>query len=813
MIRRLLRTPGFTALTLLTLAIGIGANTAIFSVINGVLLKPLPFANAERLAALRLNVLGPGWQDAGVSSALYYLLREESKSLDDVALWRSDRLLVNGLGEPDQVEALDITPSFLRALEVNPIAGRAFTEEDGDPARPLTAMITYPYLWSRFGGVPSDAIGKSILLDSEAYEIIGVLPPSFRFLNAKPMLVVTFRFERSKARVDQWFYQGLARLKPGISWEQANAEAAQLLPRLIDEFPTSPDFNREKFEQARFVPSFRPLKREAVGDVGLVLWLLMGTVGVVLLIACANVANLLLVRAEGRQQELAIRAALGASRADLAWNLLAESIVLSLFGGALALGVAFGATKLLIVLAPPGLPRLSEITMSPTVFAFSFGVSLLGGVLFGLAPVWRYAGPRLGSILRSGGRTASGSRERHRARSALIVAQVALATLLLVSAGLMIRTFAALIRVEPGFRQPEQVLTASLALPTAQIKSNDRVIAIYQEMVKKVRAIPGVLSASVGWGITLDGSEGGTWLYLEDHVYKDGELPPDRRYKVAGPDMFSTMGNPLIAGREFTWTDMEKRTPCAIVSASLAREFWGDAPRAIGKRIRESPASPWREIVGVVGDEHDDGLNKPGARTIHWPLAMGGYRGVRDEVRRFSRIIVRSPRTGQPGFLDEIKAAIWAVEPTTPVAYVRTLKQIQDESMARTTFTLVMLAIAAWMALILVVSGVYGVVSYSVSQRIREIGIRTALGASSRDVRGMIFGQALVLAALGVLIGLAASTALTRSMSTLLYGVSRNDLTTLAAVPLVLAATVLLASYVPVRRALRIQPVEALRVE
>ncbi len=813
LLRRFRKAPGFTFITLLTLAIGIGANTAIFSVINGILLKPLPFAESDRLAGLWLSAPGLKLAELNAAPSIYFMYREETKTMDHVALWNGDSVSVHGLAEPEWVKAIDATPSLLGALAIAPAAGRNFSEDDGKPGAPKTVMLTHSYLQRRFGGDASQAIGKRLLIDSEPREVIGVLPQSFRFLNEDPMLIIPLQFDRAKVFVGNFSYRGIARLKPGVTWEQVNADVSRMLPMMLSRFPMPPGFSARMFEEARFQPNIRPLKREVVGDISTLLWVLMGTIGIVLFIACANVANLLLVRAEGRQHELAIRGALGASRADIARELLAESMTLSLAGGLLGLLVAKGALRILLALAPAGLPRVAEIGMDPVVFAYALGISVIAGLLFGLMPVLKYAGPKTGMALRDGGRTASQGRERHRARAVLVICQVALALVLLIGAGLMMRTFQALLRVDPGFRNPGQVLTVTINLPEAQVANNDRVLGIYQEMLRKIGEIPGVQSASLGGSITMDGNDNNDPVFAEDHAYREGEIPELRRYKHPAPGLFSTLGNPLVSGRDFTWTDVKNRAQVVIVSENLARELWGDPQRAIGKRLRERPQGIWREIIGVVGNERDDGMSQAAKKTVHWPIAVKGVWTNEDSIRRYVTFAVRSPRTGSESLVSEVRAAIWSVDSTIPIARVRTLKELQDRSMARTSFTMVMLGIASAMALLLGVVGIYGVISYSVSQRTREIGIRTALGASHGQVRGMFVRHALALAGIGVAVGLAASFAMTRWMESLLYETSPVDGLTFGLVPLVLVTAAATASYLPARRATRVEPMTALRAE
>jgi predicted permease len=539
----------------------------------------------------------------------------------------------------------------------------------------------------------------------------------------------------------------------------------------------------------------------------------MGAIGIVLMIACANVANLLLVRAEGRHQELAIRMALGADRRRIAADLLFESVSLGLAGGALGLGVAYGALRLLVALAPAGLPRLEEISINPWVLLFALAVSLLAGVLFGLIPVWKYAGPRTGVALRQGGRTLSHSRERHRARSTLVVAQVALAMVLLIGSGLMIRTFQALRQVQPGFTRPREVQTLRLYIPEAQVREAEQVVRMQQEILRKMAEIPGVSSVGFASSIPMDGNSGGDPVFPQDKPYAEGKLPPIRRFKFASPGFLHTMGNPLIAGRDFTWNDLYDEAPVAIVTENLAREYWREPAAALGKRIRNDLKGPWREIIGVAGDERDQGVDQKPPTTVYWPTLRRDMWGTGVSAQRNMTFAIRSRRTGSDSFLKEIRQAIWSVNPNLPLFEVHTLDEIYVKSMARTSFTLVMLALAGGMALLLGAVGMYGVISYSVSQRTREIGIRMALGARQGELTGMFVRHGLLLAAIGLAFGLGGAVALTRLMSSLLFAISPVDPLTYGAVALGLAAAAALASYAPSRRAAAVEPVEALRAE
>jgi predicted permease len=802
----------FAFVTLLTLAIGIGANTAIFSVLDGVLLKPLPYPHAAQLIAIDHKAPGVHFDHAGDAPFLYFIRREQNRTLQDVGMWTGDSVAVTGTAEPQKVDGVDVTQGVLPILGVQPLVGRLFSQADDSPGGQETVILSYGYWQSHFGGDRS-AIGRTIVADSRPREIIGVLPAKFRFLDQDPALFFPMRQDRAKTYLGNFSFQGLARLKPGVSLAQANADAARLIPIALGAFPPFPGYSLEMFKQVGLAPNFVPLKDSIVGDVGSVLWILMGTIGIVLVIACANVANLLLVRTEGRQQELAIRAALGAGWGRIARELFTESLMLGVAGGALGVGLAYGAIRWLIALAPANLPRLSDITIDAPVLLFALAASLLAGLLFGAIPVLKYAGPRVAVTLRAGGRSLSHSKERHRARSTLVVVQVALAMLLMVGSGLMIRTFRSLRNIQPGFTNPEQLLKLSIYIPDNQVKDSQQAMHMEQNILERIAAMPGVQSAGLSSYVPM---ENGGWhdpIYAEDHVYADQKLPPLRRYRMISPGLLKTMGNTLVAGRDFTWTDVYDMRPVALVSENLARELWGSPSAAIGKRIHENPKAKLREIVGVVSDERDDGVNQPSPAVAFWPLMMDEFEGNKPFVQRGGAFMIRSSRTGSSGFVQDVSRAVWSINPELPLAYVRTMREVYDKSLARTSFALVMLALAGAMALLLGLVGIYGVISYSVSQRKREIGIRMALGSPQMDVTRLFLWDGLRLSAVGVACGLAAAAASTRLMSSLLFQVSPLDPLTYIGVACALVGAAALASFLPALRATRIDPVDALRAE
>jgi putative ABC transport system permease protein len=809
-LRRLARSPVFAVIILITLAIGIGANTAIFSVLNGVLLKPLPYPDSDRLVAIWETSHLQGMPQLNASPSTYFTFREDGRAFQDIGIWRNDSVNITGTREPEQVAALDVTDGVLPVLGVQPVRGRWFTRKDDAPGGPKTVILTYGYWQRKFGGEAS-AIGRRILVDGEASEIIGIMPADFRFMNSAAALIEPLQLDRAKTFVGNFSYQAVARLKPGATLAQANADVARMLPMMLEKFPMAPGISLKMAQEAHFGPSVRPLKNDVVGNIGSVLWVLMATIGVVLFIACANVANLMLVRAEGRQQELAIRAALGAGSLRIARELLLESMAMGIAGGVAGVALAYAALKVLVSIGPANLPRLEEITIDPSVLLFTLAISLVAGLLFGLIPVFKYAGPRLNAALRQGGRNSSDNRERHRARSVLVIVQVALALVLLIGSGLMIRTARALKQVQPGFTQPEQILTLGVSIPDAEVPKTEMAVRTYNNILEKVAAIPGVSAAGLANSITMDGNNDNDPIFAADKAYADGQIPPLRRYKFISPGFFKAMGNPLLAGRDLTWTDIYQTRPVVLVSEALARELWRDPVAALGKQIRESPKGSWREVVGVVGNDRDDGVDQKATAAVYWPMMLRDFWGQPVMAQRGQIFAIRSTRTGTAGLLDQVRRAVWSVNPNLPIANVRTVREVYDRSMARTAFTLVMLSIAAGMALLLGVVGIYGVISYAVSQRTREIGIRMALGAPQQSVRRMFVREGLLLTAIGVVCGLTAAAGLTHLMKALLFEVSPLDPATYCAVSLVLAAAALLASYIPARRATLIAPVQALR--
>ena len=816
--RRLRRSPGFAATVLLTLAIGIGANTAVFSVLNSVLIRPLPYPESQQLVAMRLNAPGaPGLTDfrdeLRLSASMYLSFAAHNRTFQSMGVWLPGTASITGIAQPEQVNTAVITDGVLQTLDVPAAAGQWLTAEDQVPHGAQRVMLSYGYWQRRFGGDPG-VVGRTINVDSQSRVIAGVMPRGFKVVSYDFDLLVPAAFDPVNQSLAGFAYHGIGRLRPGVTISQADADVSRLLNVWMDSWTNGPGTDPHWYENWRITPAFQPLKAQVVGNVGDVLWVVMATIGVVMLIACTNVANLLLVRADGRQQELAVRSALGAGRWRIARELLLESVTLGLLGGAVGVGVAYAGLRLLTAIGPENLPRLSEIRLDGLSLAFTLGLSVFCGLLFGSVAVLRYAPSRRALPLLGAMRTASVSRERQRGRNLLVVAQVAMAMVLLISAVLMIRTFRAMHNVDPGFSDPASLQVIRISIPETLVRDPQTVTRIQGSIQDKLAAIPGVSSAGFAVSVPMSGAEP-NWdgIYLEGKNY-EGEEPPLRLFNYVSPGYFHTAGTRFVAGQDFAWLDIYSLRPVAILSESLARELWGSPSAAIGKRFREFPSMPWHEVVGVVQDVRENGVNQSSPATVYWPSMMANLYGPGPlDARRTAYFALRSSRAGTQTFINEMQRAVWSVNSNLPLASVRTMKEIYDESLARTSFTLVMLAIAGSMALVLGIIGIYGVISYTVSQRTREIGIRLALGAQRSELKWMFVRSALVLTSIGIAIGLGSAAGLMQLMKSLLFGTSPLDPLTYVAVLLVLAVSAVLASYLPARRAAAVDPVNTLRVE
>jgi predicted permease len=811
-VRRLRRAPVFTAITLITLAAGVGANIAVFSVVEGVLLKPLPYPHPESLVGVWHTAPGLNIDEVNMAPSNYFIYREQNRTFADVGIYQGDSVSVTGQGNPEQVQALDVTDGVLPILGLTPFLGRWFNRVDDSPGGPDTVMLSYDY-WQRRLGSDRSIVGRTIRVDGKARQVIGVAPKEFRFLDwEQPALFLPLRLDRSKTTLGQFSYEGVARLRPGVTMQAANADVARLWPIVLNSFPAPPGFSIDLFKKARIGPKVRPLSQDVIGDVSKLLWVLMGSIGVVLLIACANVANLLLVRAEGRHQELSVCAALGASPWRIAKEFLMESAVLGVVGSALGLALAWGALRLLIALGPAGLPRLHDIGIDLNVLVFTLGVALFCSLLFGSIPALRYAGTRTGTGLRES-RTTSQGRERHRTRNTLVVIQVSFAFVLLICSGLMIRTFRALIQVDAGYDTAAKIQTVRLGIPEADVPKDDDVLRMQQAIAQKIAAVPGVESVGFGGSVPMDGNGWQDPVYAQDRSYAGSAMPPLRKFVFGAPGFLKTLGIPLVVGRDFTWDEAFQKLPVAMVSENFAREYWGSPTNALGKHIRVSTKDDWREIVGVIGDVHADGMGKDAPTVAYWPTLLSHFESDMFNVRRFVVFAIRTPRAGSESLMKDVRQAVWSVDANLPLTDVHTQDYYFQKSISRTSFTLVMLAIAAAIALLLGIVGLYGVIAYSASQRTREIGIRIALGAQRNTITTMFVRQGLVLAGGGIGCGLLLAFAATRFLKSLLFHVSPVDPITYVLACVALCGAASLASYIPSRRTAAVNPVEALRAQ
>ena len=818
-LRRLGKAPGFTATVLLTLAIGIGANTAVFSIVNRVLLEPLPYPQPSQLISLFLNAPGAGGLASfrtglQLSASMYVTFSEHNKSFQSMGIWYSQRANVTGVAKPEEVRTTIISDGVLQTLDVPAMRGRWFSQADQDPHGAKTVMLSYGYWQRRFGGDPS-VIGRNLQVDAQPREIVGIMPRGFRVVDRDFDLLVPMAVDRNHEILAGFGADGIARLKPGVSIAQANADVSRLIKVWMDSWTNGPGTNPHWYEVWRISPNFHSLKQQVIGNISSVLWVVMSTVGLVLLIACANIANLLLVRAESRQHELSIRAALGAGRARLARELLLESVTLGLIGGLFAIGVAYAGLRVLVAVGPANLPRLSEITLDARSLGFTLLISVLSGLFFGAIPVWKYARATTGLMLGGSSRTATAGRARNRSRNVLVVAQTAMALVLLVSAVLMIRTFAALRNVEPGFSDPAHIQTVRIAIPESLVQDPLIVTRTQNNIADRIAAIPGVTSVGFGAAVPMDNNDP-NWdqMGVEGKTYP-GENPPLRLFNYVSPGYFHAMGTRLVAGRDFTWDDIYGLHQMVLVSEAFARDNWGSATVAIGKRVRQFKDMPWQEVIGVVEDVHVHGVDDKAPQTVYWTSMLKSpySRTPKIDVSNAVTFVIRSSRAGTQDFIDNLQQAVWSVNGDLPLASVQTMDDLYSQSLARTSFTLVMLAIAGFMALALSIIGIYGVISYAVSQRTREIGIRLALGAQKNTLSWMFVRSALLMTAAGMAIGLAAAGLLIQLMRSLLFGISPLDPVTYLTVPLVLAVAALLASYLPARRAAAVNPVETLRWE
>lgn len=816
--RRLGRAPGFAITVLLTLAIGIGANAAVFSVLNSVLIRPLPYPDAEQLVAVWLHAPGAAGlanfaEGLRLSPSMYLTFAEHNRTFQSIGVWVSGTANVTGTAQPEEVHTTYISDGVLQALNVPPAAGRWILPPDQLPRSHEVVMLSYGYWQRRFGGNPG-VIGRNIEVDSKTREIIGVMPRGFEVMNQDFDMLVPLAFDPRHQILAGFGFNGIARLKPGVTIGEADADIARLLNIWMDSWTNGDGGDPHFYRTWQISGAIRPMKQEVIGNVGSVLWAVMGTIGMVLLIACANVANLLLVRAEGRQQELAIRSALGAGRARIAREVLSECMLLAAIGGAAGVVVAAAGLRLLAAIGPANLPRVHEISLDGRSIAFTLALSLVSALIFGSIAVLKSMRPAASLAHATAGRTVSASRERQRGRNLLVVAQVAMAMVLLICAVLMIRTLAALRRVDPGFADANHVQTLRIAIPQQLIPDAQSALRVENNIADRLAAIPGVNSVGFSRSVPMDGIEP-AWnnIFLEGKNEQAGSAPM-RLFNFISPGYFQSVGTRLVAGRDYTWDDIYGFRPVVIISANLARESWGSEQAAIGKHLRIMPTQAWINVIGVAQDVHQNGVDDAAPATVYWPVMVKvPYENDAIATQRGVTFVVHSSRAGTQGLVREIQQAVWQVNGNLPVASMLTMSDLYSRSLARASFTLAMLGIAAGMALALGIIGIYGVISYAVTQRRREIGIRLALGAQRRKLRWMFVRSALALTGTGVIVGLVFAAAVARVLRSLLFGVSPLDPLSFVTVPLILATAAAIASYVPASRVASVDPADTLRAE
>ncbi|MFZ0635452.1 MAG: ABC transporter permease [Candidatus Acidiferrales bacterium] len=799
------KSPGFTFVAIVTLALGIGANTAIFSVIDAVLLKPLPYPQSGRIAAIWGTDSKLGENQRAISYPDFKDLQAQSNVFDHVAAYSDSTTSLTGAGEPLHLIQEDVSVDMFSVLDVRPILGRAFLPGEDEPGHDVV-LLSYKLWQGHFGGDPN-IIGRGVTFDARSYTVIGVLPASFSFPFNSDGPDVWRSFSRQStpdisgekpiaAERGAHFLQALARLKPGVSFAQANEQADTIGVRLAQQYPDTNTYTSFRVESALdgLVGKLRPQ-----------LYILLGAVVFVLLIGCANVANLLLARATGRRREMAIRAALGAGRARIVRQLLIESAMVALAGGACGLLLATWGAEYLAQLAANQFPRVAGTAVDLRVLAFTFAASVLTGLLFGIAPALQLSRQAIGEVLKEGGRSASQGAHQHRLRNLLIVSEMALAVILLAGAGLLIESLSHLQHVNPGF-DPHGVVSFAMDIPDSRYPTNAQHEEFYRQVAERIRTIPGVESASTGVPLPFSDAVIRTKYEIEGHPVAKSDEPPVH-FRAVGLDYFRTMGIPLLKGRVFADTDREGAPEVIVVNRALAeKSFPGEDP--IGKRIKpdvsEVGEAPWREIVGVVGDVKVRGLDQPDQAESYIPENQIGIDWQFGVVRSSAPLASLVPA---------IREQIHAIDKDIPIYDVRTMDEYVSRSVAQPRLDSALLGLFAALALILAMIGIYGVMSYGVAQRTNEIGIRMTLGAQQRDVLHLVMTQGLAVAGLGVLIGVVGSVGATRLLTTLLFGVRPGDPVTLLVVAAVLIGAALLACYIPARRATHVDPMVALRYE
>ena len=807
--RRLVRTPLFTAAAALTLALAIAANASIFTVVHRVVLNPLPYPDSERLILLDYGVPARNLP-SGITSmawALYFHLADHARTLSGVAVYDSASATLTGRGEPERVMMTRVTPSLASVLRVSPAMGRWFTEQEGVTGAAPVALLSHGLWVRRFGGDLA-VVGRSIPLDGVPTEVIGVMPAAFSFPDSRTDLWTPARATRANASF-LFSLTGVARLRDGESLDSARTEITALIQ----------DLSRVVPNQRGMISAAMPLQDAIVGRIANALWILLASAGLVLLVACANVANLFLVRSESRQREVAVRRALGAGSRRIARYFFAESALLGALGGGLGLMLAWVGVQLLVAFGPASLPRLNEVRIDGVVLAFSLTLSLVAAAAFGTIPLLRIA--PLAATLHEHGRGQTATRGSHRARQLLMGGQVALALILLIASGLMLRSFQKLRAVDPGF-DPSSRLTFSVGLPQAGYATRQAAVEVHLRIIDRLSAIPGVTGSSTTTCLPLAGGCYGNGLLVEGELRDPTRARPWVWFRAVGDSYTDVMGMSLLRGRSLTRADVDRREMSIVVNKAFADAFF-PGQDSIGRRLRSSvppsqPTPPWWTIVGVVASTPTMSLAEPAPMPqMYMPMSVAGGPDIRREALLGPDVttmnyVVRST-TEASALVPAVRGAIAGVDPNLAVAQVRTLQDIVDRASDQTSFTMVLLAIAAVVALLLGAIGIYGVISYVVTQRTGEIGVRLAMGAEPRSVATMILRQGALITLIGIAVGLIAALAGSQLIRSLLYGVSPRDPAVFSLTTLALLAIALLACWLPARRAARLSPLEALRTD
>ena len=823
--RRLRRAPAFAVAAALTLTLGIGATTAVFSVINGVLLRPLPYPRPEQLVDLSHTISISGVSRIDQSDATYLYYRRANRAFVDVAAYRVADVNVGLLGRTasgddaraERVAAGRVSASVFNVLGVRPLRGRALTDGDDEPGAPRVVVLGQAFWERKFGGDPA-VLGQQLQIDGVSREVIGIMPAGFRLPTARTDLWVPLGIDPAHTATAAFDYRGLARLRDGVSPDVAAADLQRLLPRVPEAYPGR--LTTASIEQIRMRAVVTPLRDIVVGDVGRVLWVVLGAVGCVLLIACANVMNLFLVRAEGRQHELAVRRALGAGRGALVMEFISEAVVLAAVGGTLAVALAAAGVRVLRSLEGEiDIPRLSDVGVDGVVLAVAAGVTVLAALLVSALPSLRSASVAPAGLLSDAGRSVTTGRRRHRVRHALVVAQLALALVLLAGAGLMARSFASLRAVPSGF-DAAHAFTVRIALPGAAYSAPGEAARHIVRAIDAIASVSGVEAAGAVTKMPLVAeARRDTALFVEERPLAPGTMPNLHQVVFATPGYFRALGVPLVDGRVFERPDPDRAVREVILSRSVAERYW-PGQSAIGKRVKMSPSplSAWYTVVGVAGDVRGTALEQPADEIIYLPIvvALGATDAPGAPETRWTPLevaFVARSEAGAAAIATRVEAAVRATDPGVPTYGARAMTDIVSQAAARTSFTLVLLGIASAVALLLGAVGIYGVISYVVSLRTREIAIRLALGAQPGDVRRMVSRQAAAVAAVGVVAGLVGALGLMRVLRSLLFGVSPTDPFALAGAALLLVAVSAAASWLPARRAAALDPAQALRAD